>query len=251
MLRRGRWVQLAALSQARAMARTCAHVDWRWLASAPSTIDAAKRLLRDRGNEDTRPLAVATAHQTAGRGTKGRAWHDDGQGNVALTVAFSSPIPLTPLTLLPLRIGTLVVEALGDANLTLKWPNDVLLDKKKVAGVLVESDGTALYMGIGVNVASAPTVPKTGPDRGRPAGNVAGDAVEIAQSIADALGAWTLQPDDAAAVVRDWSKHVDWNQTVELRETGERVTPVKLLPDGRLRVQGAGGERDLVADYLL
>jgi hypothetical protein len=80
---------------------------------------------------------------------------------------------------------------------------------------------------------------------------VAGDAVEIAQSIADALGAWTLQPDDAAAVVRDWSKHVDWNQTVELRETGERVTPVKLLPDGRLRVQGAGGERDLVADYLL
>ena len=38
---------------------------------------------------------------------------------------------------------------------------------------------------------------------------------------------------------------------LELRETGERVRPVRLLPDGRLRVRGAGGERDLVADYLL
>ena len=251
MLRRGRWVQLAALSQARAMTHTCAHVDWRWLASTPSTMDAARQLLKARGNEDKRPLAVATAHQTAGRGTRGRAWNDDGKGNVALTVAFPSAVPLKPLTLLPLRIGTLVVEALGDANLTLKWPNDVLLHKQKVAGVLVESDGAAIFVGIGVNVASAPMVPNTGPDRGRPAGNVAGDAVEIAQRIADALGAWTLQTDDAAAVVWDWSKYVDWNQTVELRETGERVTPVKLLPDGRLRVQGAGGGRDLVADYLL
>ena len=43
----------------------------------------------------------------------------------------------------------------------------------------------------------------------------------------------------------------DWTAEWELRETGELVKPVRLLPDGRLRVRGAGGERSLVADYLL
>ena len=43
----------------------------------------------------------------------------------------------------------------------------------------------------------------------------------------------------------------DWTAELELRETGERVKPVRLLPDGRLQVRGAAGERALVADYLL
>ena len=58
--------------------------------------------------------------------------------------------------------------------------------------------------------------------------------------------------DDAARVrITDWSARADWAADLELRETGELVKPVRLLTDGRLQVRGAGGERALVADYLL
>ena len=238
-------------TQTRAMTTTCRNVDWRWLETTPSTMDSAKELLKERGDNDSIPLAVATAHQTKGRGTKGRTWTDDGRGNVALTVAFPAPIPLTPITLLPLRVGTVVIDALNDSRLSLKWPNDVLLDGGKVAGILVESDGDAIHVGIGVNVASVPTVPSSGSDRGRRAAKVGGDAVAIARSIADGLGAWSQGRDDAMNVITDWSARADWTADLELRETGERVRPVRLLPDGRLQVRGAAGERALVADYLL
>ena len=238
-------------TQTRAMTTTCRNVDWRWLETTPSTMDSAKELLKERDTNDARPLAVATAHQTKGRGTKGRTWTDDGRGNVALTVAFPSEIPLKPVTLLPLRVGTVVIDALNDSRLSLKWPNDVLLEGGKVAGILVESDGDVIVVGIGVNVASVPTVPSSGPDRGRRAAKVGGDAVSIARRIADGLGVWSRSADDAMSVISDWSARADWTADLELRETGERVKPVRLLPDGRLRVRGAAGERDLVADYLL
>ena len=238
-------------TQTRAMTTTCRNVDWRWLETTPSTMDSAKELLAARGAADARPLAVATAHQTSGRGTKGRTWTDDGSGNVALTVAFPSQIPLAPVTLLPLRVGTVVIDALNDSRLSLKWPNDVLLEGGKVAGILVESDGNAIFVGVGVNVASVPKILETGPDRGRRAAKIPGDAVAIAQSIADGLGVWSQARDDAARVIDDWSARADWTAEWELRETGELVKPVRLLPDGRLKVRGAGGERDLVADYLL
>ena len=238
-------------THARAMTTTCRNVDWRWLETTPSTMDSAKELLAARSDDDARPLAVATAHQTSGRGTKGRTWTDDGRGNVALTVAFPAQIPLAPITLLPLRVGTVVIDALNDSRLSLKWPNDVLLEGGKVAGILVESDGDAIYVGVGVNVASAPAVPSAGPDRGRRAAKIPGDAFAIAQSIADGLGAWSQGRDDAMRVVDDWSARADWTAEWELRETGELVKPVRLLPDGRLRVRGAAGERALVADYLL
>ena len=73
----------------------------------------------------------------------------------------------------------------------------------------------------------------------------------IAQRIADGLGAWSQGRDDAMNVITDWSARADWTADLELRETGERVKPVRLLPDGRLQVRGADGERALVADYLL
>ena len=168
-----------------------------------------------------------------------------------MTVAFPAPIPLKPITLLPLRVGTVVIDALNDSRLSLKWPNDVLLEGGKVAGILVESDGDAIFVGVGVYIASAPAVPATGPDRGRRAAKIGGDAVAIARSIADGLGAWSQGRDDAMNVITDWSARADWTADLELRETGERVKPVRLLPDGRLKVRGAAGERALVADYLL
>ena len=255
-----------------AQAQSCDAFEWHWLRETKSTQDAAKQILKQRvvGNSnghDGKHVAVATAHQTAGRGTRGRTWKDDGRGNVALTVALDMRhLPLKPVTLVPLRVGVEVARVLADhledapgCAVSLKWPNDVLLNGKKVCGVLIEADGDALLVGVGINVATHPDVPQAGPERGREAtslaacGATSADAEAIAKDLATHLSTWADGVDDAPTLVAHWSHFVDWSLPLTLRDTSEVVSPVRLLPDGRLRVRPAAGgpERDLVAEYLL
>ena len=79
------------------------------------------------------------------------------------------------------------------------------------------------------------------------------DAEAIAKDLAAHLSTWADGVDDAPTLVAHWSHFVDWSLPLTLRDTSEVVAPVRLLPDGRLRVRPAAGgpERDLVAEYLL
>ena len=92
---------------------------------------------------------VTAAEQTAGRGRQGRTWSaPPGQALLMSLVVREFD------ALLPLRAGLAVADLAGPAA-TVKWPNDVLLDLRKLAGVLVEGrpqEGWAV-VGIGVNVA--------------------------------------------------------------------------------------------------
>jgi BirA family transcriptional regulator, biotin operon repressor / biotin---[acetyl-CoA-carboxylase] ligase len=124
------------------------------------TLGRPRRHLRETAstNDLARVLAAAGAphgtlvtagHQTAGRGRQGRTWTaPPGQGLLlSLVVREADP-------LLPLRAGLAVADLAGDGA-RVKWPNDVLLDGRKVAGVLVESrpqEGWTV-VGIGVNAA--------------------------------------------------------------------------------------------------
>jgi BirA family transcriptional regulator, biotin operon repressor / biotin---[acetyl-CoA-carboxylase] ligase len=92
---------------------------------------------------------VTTGHQTAGRGRQGRVWSAP-----AGTALLMSVILHDAPDLLPLRAAVSVAETCGPGAL-IKWPNDVLVDGRKVAGILAESrpsEGWAV-LGIGVNVA--------------------------------------------------------------------------------------------------
>lgn len=125
---------------------------WRAFEELPSTNDTAREWLA-RGAPHG---AVVTAdRQTAGRGRQGRSW-------VAPVgaLAFSMVVRDGLDGLLPLRAGLAVAEVAGRAA-RVKWPNDVLIDGRKVAGVLVElveddGAGSAAIVGIGVNVAVDP-----------------------------------------------------------------------------------------------
>ena len=100
--------------------------------------------------------------QSAGRGRAGRVW-SDGFGNfMGSTVANlrgADPLPQT----LALVAGVAVHKAVAGSGLAgqllLKWPNDVLLDGAKLAGILLERQGDAVVVGIGVNLAQTPEVP--------------------------------------------------------------------------------------------
>lgn len=100
--------------------------------------------------------------QTAGRGRLGRDWHSP-VGNLQA----STLIRLRPgdpsIAGLGLLVGVALYEALAellpDADLSLKWPNDVMAGTAKLAGILLERSGDAVIVGVGVNVREAPRLP--------------------------------------------------------------------------------------------
>lgn len=121
--------------------------------------DLAKRLSGGEFLPEGRWLVAD--RQTAGRGRLGRVW-DDGAGNfMGSTVVRVAPMDPAPATL-ALLTGLAVHEALNrfvSDGLQLKWPNDLLLDGGKLAGILLEMVSGVVIVGIGVNLAHAPDVP--------------------------------------------------------------------------------------------
>ena len=103
--------------------------------------------------------------QTAGRGRRGRAWVDTGE-NLAATLVTRHLMTAHEASLRSFVAATALFDTLAiyfhPTRLSLKWPNDVLLDGGKVAGILLESSGTGqtvdwLSIGIGVNLGPVPS----------------------------------------------------------------------------------------------
>jgi len=118
-----------------------------WCETCPSTQDVL------RAHPDLPEGAVAVAeHQTAGRGREGRQWEDVAGTSLLLSVLLRPPGG-APAEQLSLVAGLAVAEAVehGEAA-KVKWPNDVLLDGRKVAGILLETAERVVVCGIGVNV---------------------------------------------------------------------------------------------------
>ncbi len=127
-----------------------------------STQLEARRLL-DAGTSPDLPFAVVADEQTAGRGRDGRAWASPPGG---LWVTSVWPLTGPPDPLLGLRLGLAVRDALAEflpdhaSVLRLKWPNDIILDDRKLGGVLTETVSgraaehpqRAALVGVGVNV---------------------------------------------------------------------------------------------------
>jgi BirA family transcriptional regulator, biotin operon repressor / biotin---[acetyl-CoA-carboxylase] ligase len=116
------------------------------LRAATSTNDRARELAEAGAPHGT---LVTAAEQTAGRGRQGRTWTAPPGSALLLSVVLRDPPALLPLA------AALAVAEVAGAGAQIKWPNDVLLDGRKVAGILAEGrpqDGWAV-LGVGLNVA--------------------------------------------------------------------------------------------------
>jgi BirA family biotin operon repressor/biotin-[acetyl-CoA-carboxylase] ligase len=132
------------------------------LASIGSTNDEARRLAASGAVDGT---VVVAATQTAGRGRRGRPWSSP-RGNLYLSVVLRTAVAPARAGQLGFVAAIAVAEACaavlpGECQVRVKWPNDVLIDGRKVAGILLESEtaGAALawvVVGIGANVATHP-----------------------------------------------------------------------------------------------
>lgn len=137
--------------------------------------------------------------QTAGRGRAGRSWSDgfgNFMGSTVVQLRGADPLPQTLALVAGLAAHQAVLAlAPGLSDLRLKWPNDLLVDDAKLAGILLERHANAVVVGIGVNLAQAPDVPdrKTASLSGLGYA-IARDAfaTELADRFADALARWHL-----------------------------------------------------------
>src|SRR5262249_51148011 len=141
---------------------------WRridWHASLDSTQRRATELARDGAEEGTTVIAET---QTAGRGRLGRRWHSPPGLNVYASVILRPALPPSEVPQVALVAGLATARAVAAAtglDARVKWPNDVLLDGRKVAGILTEMEAELervrfVIVGIGVNVnAAAETFP--------------------------------------------------------------------------------------------
>ena len=122
--------------------------------SLTSTNDIAKREAKKGAREGT---VVVAEEQTAGRGRLKRAWLSP-KGSIALSIILHpTPAQLPSLIMLASLAVAHCIEKVSGLKAQIKWPNDVLINGKKVCGILIESDvrGSAVdyaVIGIGLNV---------------------------------------------------------------------------------------------------
>lgn len=184
--------------------------------------------------------------QTSGRGRQGRAWvAQSGNffGSTVIELGAGDP-PAQSLSLVAgLALAEAVDVAAPGSSLMLKWPNDLLLDGGKLAGILLERSGDRVIIGIGVNLATAPPV------EGRRIADLGGCitpqafAPLLAASMARLLTAWRSSEPEAFA--RAWLARAHPPGT-ELRVHGDDAQPLSgrfdgIDPDGTLRLRLADG----------
>jgi len=127
------------------------------------TIDSTNTWVMDQARDGAAEgLFAVAAEQTAGRGRRGRAWHSP-RGGLWMTVLLRPPSGVS-VEVLGLRVGLAVAEALGERPalppIMIKWPNDLMLDDRKIGGVLCEARWQGaipawVAVGFGINVQNA------------------------------------------------------------------------------------------------
>jgi BirA family biotin operon repressor/biotin-[acetyl-CoA-carboxylase] ligase len=200
-------------------------------------------------------LVVTADEQTAGRGRRGSEWFAPA-GSCLLYSVLLRPFTADEATLFPLVVPVAVCEAaesVAPVRCQLKWPNDVWIDERKVAGILVEArpdEGWAV-IGVGLNVAvpddafppelrdTASSLLPTEAEGGLPPGGAPGVRRALA-ALNECLGRWVAASDDrvlAAFRARDAlsGKRVSW-------QDGEG-TAVEIDEHGHLVVDQSDGER--------
>jgi len=200
--------------------------------------------------------------QTAGRGRRGRSWASP-SGNLFASVLLIDPAPTERIGELPLLSAVALAEAVDMAAgtfqlVSLKWPNDLLVDGAKLSGILLEAEtlaggGLAAVMGFGVNCVSHPDPALYRATDLRSLGfQVSADRLfeALAETLARYLDVWR-QPDGFDRIRRQWLKraaHV--GQTITVRAGQDEFTGIFEDLDSRghlvLRL-GDGAKRTIYA----
>jgi BirA family biotin operon repressor/biotin-[acetyl-CoA-carboxylase] ligase len=197
-------------------------------------------------------------HQTAGRGRHGREWVSPYGANLYFSLYHRFPLAMQELGGLSLAIGAAVAEVLSESipDIRLKWPNDLLLDGRKLAGILVDVHGSAdgpvdTVIGVGLNVAmpleQGGTIDQPWTDlRGRMEDVPSRNSLAIALSVAVLEATQQFRGVLPETYLRSWRRFDAWQgEPVRLQRGPEAVLGVHagIADDGSLRMLVDGQER--------
>lgn len=138
-----------------------------------STVDSTNSAVHRLKAEDQHAAVILAEHQAGGRGRRGRQWHSPFARNIYLSIGWTLDKPLAELGCLSLLVAVAAANALSREGLTghkIKWPNDLLLDERKLCGCLVEVQGDSqgpchAVLGVGLNVHMPASASTTGIDQ--------------------------------------------------------------------------------------
>jgi BirA family biotin operon repressor/biotin-[acetyl-CoA-carboxylase] ligase len=225
------------------------------LQSVGSTNDEAARLAEAGAPEGT---VVWAREQTGGRGRRGRSWASP-VGNLYTTTVVRPDCPAARVAELGFVSALAVADIVPSGRLLrVKWPNDVLVDGGKVAGILPESaiggDGKVehVILGIGINVGFAPSLPEMRYSVACLGGMVEAALEAFTAALAARLAHWRC--DGFAAVRAEWlAKAGPLGTEVDVK-LGEELVCGRFAGmdgDGALLLDTAAGPRRIVAGELL
>jgi BirA family biotin operon repressor/biotin-[acetyl-CoA-carboxylase] ligase len=204
---------------------------------------------------------LVAEHQVAGRGRLDRVWVSPPRAGLTVSFLLRPDVPAARRSWLPLLTGIALAEAVGEVTgvrASLKWPNDLLaLDGRKLAGILAESSGSGVVVGVGLNVS---TTAGELPDTGTSLSLVTGATVDRAPVLLGFLRAverryrrWTATLGDPvssglAADYLAWSSTVGSEVAVDLPDGATlEGTATGIDWDGRLVVATAEGQVELAS----
>lgn len=225
------------------------------LQSVGSTNDEAARLAEEGAREGT---VVWAREQSGGRGRRGRVWASPA-GNLYSSTILRPDCPAARAAELGFVAALAVADMVpGSRQVRVKWPNDVMVDGGKVAGILPESsisaDGKAehVVLGIGVNVSFAPELPEMR-YRGACLGGTVEAALErLTAALARRVAQW--RRDGFTAVRAEWlAKAGPLGLEVDVKLGDELVRGrfAGMDGEGALLLDTAAGTRRIVAGELL
>jgi BirA family biotin operon repressor/biotin-[acetyl-CoA-carboxylase] ligase len=123
-----------------------------WYQTVESTMTIAAALAREGVASGT---VVGADEQSAGIGRHGHSWHSEPDAGLYTSTVLRLPVSARELPVVSLALGLAVQQAIAEAAglaVDLRWPNDVILNGKKCAGILPVVEGDAVIAGIGINV---------------------------------------------------------------------------------------------------
>jgi BirA family transcriptional regulator, biotin operon repressor / biotin---[acetyl-CoA-carboxylase] ligase len=196
-----------------------------------STNDRARELAAAGAPHGT---LVTTGHQVAGRGRQGRTWTTPPRRALTMSLVLRDPPAL-----LTLAAGVAVAESIGP-EAAIKWPNDVLLGGRKVAGILAEGRPTERWavLGIGVNVALRDDdFPPELRDRAGSLGRSVQDVEAVVTSVLAALEQRLGEQEDA--LLDAWrdrdalaGRHITWTGGSGIADGVDEAGRLRVLLDG-------------------
>jgi BirA family biotin operon repressor/biotin-[acetyl-CoA-carboxylase] ligase len=231
--------------------------DVRWHDSVPSTMDIAAALVQQ---GEAHGVVVAARHQTAGRGRRGTTWVSPPGAGLYLSY-IARPRDARRIQLITLAAGVAVRDGIVSATglqPDLKWPNDLLVGRKKLAGILAEghalgSCDQAVVIGVGINVQRA-AYPLDVAARATSIESELGRAIDgdlLLTAVVGALSVWlealAHEPGD---ILHAWRAASPSSIGTPIEWDGRRGTTAGIDDAGALLVNTSSGVERIIAGEL-